>query len=81
VVASQRGSATFASSNSVVVTLPVALPDTNYSVGISGSASETFYVTGKTTSSFTIRSSNATSTATVDWSVTGCNFGSSNCGF
>lgn len=81
IIASQRGSATFAGSNSVAVALPVALPDTNYSVGVSGSVGETFWVTSKTTSGFTIRSSNATSTATVDWSVTGCNFGSSSCGF
>jgi hypothetical protein len=80
-IASQRGSSTFAGSSSVAVTLPVALPDTSYSVGVSGNAGETFWVTGKSTSGFTLRSSNATSTATVDWSVTGCNFGSSSCGF
>ncbi len=81
VVSTQRGASVFASSNSVVVTLPVALADTNYSVSLSGSTGETFWVTSKSTSGFTIRSSNATSTATVDWSVTGCNFGSSSCGF
>lgn len=80
-VSSQRGSATFAGSNSVAVTLPVTLPDTSYSVGLSGSASETFWVTSKTTSGFTLNSSKVNSNATVDWSVTGCNFGSSSCGF
>ena len=80
-IASQRGSATFTGSNTVPVTLPVALPDTNYTVGLSGSASETVWVSNKTTSGFTLNSSNATSTATVDWLVTGCSFGSTNCGF
>ena len=80
-MASQRGSATFAGSSTVAVNLPVALPDAAYTVSLSGSASETFWVTSKTTTGFTLNSSNASSTATVDWSVTGCNFGSSNCGF
>jgi len=66
VVSSQRGSSTFAGSNSVAGTLPVALPDTNCSVGISGSAGETFWVTSKSTSGFTLNSSKVNSNATVD---------------
>jgi hypothetical protein len=42
-------------------------PDASYFVSLSGNASETFFVTGKATSGFTLNSSNVTSTATVDW--------------
>lgn len=41
--------------------------DASYYVSLSGSANETFWVTAKATTGFTINSSNAASTATVDW--------------
>jgi hypothetical protein len=47
--AAQRGPATFAGSGSVLVTLPVALPDANYNVTVSTTGTtppETFTVTG-----------------------------------
>lgn len=43
--------------------------DANYTVTISGNVNETFWVTAKATGGFTIHSSNATSTATVDWQL------------
>lgn len=42
-------------------------PDNAYFIALSGNVNETFWVTGKTTSGFTINSSNPASTATVDW--------------
>ena len=51
-LAGQRGAATFVSSNSVAVTLPVALPDTAYRVGVSANANETIWVENKTTTGF-----------------------------
>lgn len=45
-------------------------PDTSYGVAITGNVNETFWVTAKTATSFTVNSSNATSTATVDCVVT-----------
>ena len=68
--AAQRGPATFLGSGSVVVTLPVALPDANYNVTVSTTGTaplETFTVTGITKTGFTINSSNPSSTATVMW--------------
>ena len=64
------GSATFASAASVTVTLAKAQLDTQYKVLVTGDANETFRVTDKTKTSFIIRSSNATSTANVDWLLT-----------
>lgn len=43
--------------------------DTGYCVSLTGYANETFYVTQKATTGFTIMSSNPASTATVDWTV------------
>lgn len=62
-----RGSATFATAATVSVTFSTAEPDTTYFVSISGNANETFWVTSKATGGFTLNSSNATSTAVVDW--------------
>jgi hypothetical protein len=62
-----RGAATFASAATVAVTFGTAELDANYFVSISGNASQTFWVTAKSTGGFTLNSSNATSTATVDW--------------
>lgn len=62
-----RGSATFASAATRAVSFGTAEPDATYFVSISGGANETFWVTSKGTGGFTLNSSNATSTATVDW--------------
>ena len=64
----QSGAATLAS-GTASVSLDVTEPDTDYRVVISGNAAETFSWASKTTSGFTINSSNATSTATVDWAL------------
>lgn len=62
-----RGSATFATAASVAVTFATAEPNSTYFISISGSANETYWVTSKGTGGFTLNSSNASSTATVDW--------------
>lgn len=62
-----RGQATFATAATVAVTFDRAEPDTDYFVALAGSVNETFWVTSKTTTGFTLNSSNASSTATVDW--------------
>jgi len=62
-----RGSATFDTAATAVVTFGTAEPDATYFVAISGNVEETFWITAKATTGFTINSSNATSTATVDW--------------
>jgi hypothetical protein len=56
-------------SGAVAVTLSPAMPDNSYSVAVSANVNETIYVTGKSTTGFTIRSSNTSSTASVDWTV------------
>jgi len=65
----QTGIVTFVSSNTVSVTLPVAMPDTNYRISLAPNAQETIYVSARTTTGFTIKSSKANSTASVDWIV------------
>jgi hypothetical protein len=45
----------------------LALPDSDYSVAVSTSVNETIKVTGKSTTGFTVTSSNGSSTAPVDW--------------
>lgn len=62
-----RGSATFATAATAAVTFGTAETNSTYFVAISGSANETFWVTSKGTGGFTLNSSNASSTATVDW--------------
>jgi len=62
-----RGSAQFSSAATKSVTFGTAEADSSYFVALSGSANETFWVTSKGTGGFTLNSSNATSTATVDW--------------
>jgi hypothetical protein len=42
-------------------------PDANYIIMITGSENETFKVTSKSTTGFTVTSSNNASTATIDW--------------
>lgn len=62
-----RGSKTFDTSAAAAVTFSVAETNTSYFIALSGSANETFFVTNKGTGGFTLNSSNANSTATVDW--------------
>lgn len=66
----QNGAAVFPGANTVAVTLPLRMPDANYRVGLSANANETVYVNAKTTTGFTLKSSNAGSTASVDWTAT-----------
>lgn len=64
-----RGSVTFGSSDTATVTFNAAEPDANYFIAISGNAAEVFWATSKSTTGFTIRSSNPTSTASCDWII------------
>src|SRR5262249_3418935 len=53
----QRGTVTL-SSGQASVSLPAnSMPDTSYSVAVTGNANETFYVISKATTGFTIKSS------------------------
>jgi hypothetical protein len=64
------GTATFATAASVAVSFGARTePDANYRVVVSGNVNQTFWVTGKSTTGFTINSSVATSTAVVDWII------------
>jgi hypothetical protein len=63
----KNGAATFAGAATKVVSFAVNEQDTNYQIHTSGNVEETFWITNKLTSGFTINSSNATSTAIVDW--------------
>lgn len=60
---------TFATAATVAVVFPVAMPNAGFVVNIDPAANETFWVTTKSTTGFTINSSNGTSTAQVDWSI------------
>jgi hypothetical protein len=62
-----RGSATFATSSTVAVAFTTNEVDAVYKLSISGNANETFWITSKATTGFTINSGNGSSTATVDW--------------
>lgn len=64
-----RGQKTFNSNDTATVTFATAEPNANYFVAISGNANETFWVTSKSSIGFTLRSSNGSSTATVDWII------------
>lgn len=63
------GRATLAS-GTVTVTFAVAEPSANFQVALDCGVNETLRVTGKSTTGFTITSSNAASTAQVHWKVT-----------
>lgn len=65
---SQAGTATFPNATSVQVTFSPVEPDANYRVALGPQASGTFWVTGKATTGFTLRSSDV-STSLVDWVV------------
>jgi hypothetical protein len=64
----QSGTAAFASSTTVSVTLPVPLPDANYRVVVTTDSAITVYVTGKTATGFTLNAP-VSSTTNVDWMV------------
>jgi hypothetical protein len=70
----QIGSSTFATAATVAATLPTAYPSissgvTDYIVCLEPTIGETFWVTAKTNTGFTLNSSNAASTATVRWLI------------
>lgn len=64
-----RGVATFVSAGTVAVSFAGNRQeqDTNYWVWVAGAVDENFWVTAKATGGFTINSSNASSTAVVNW--------------
>ena len=62
-----RGAETFGSADTTTVTFSTAEADASYFVTVTGNANETFWIENKLNTGFTIRSSNASSTATVDW--------------
>jgi hypothetical protein len=61
------GAVAFTSAATKAVTFSLTEADANYNVYVTGNVNETFWVTSKTTTGFTINSSNATSTAIVSW--------------
>ena len=71
----QIGTVTFQNSDTVSVTfkddrgMQLVMPDTNYRIALSATAQETVYVSSRTTTGFTLKSSNANSTSAVDWIV------------
>ncbi len=62
-----RGQATFAGAATVAVSFGTAEPDTSYLISIGAAANENIWWTTKTVNGFTLNSSNAGSTAVVDW--------------
>jgi len=63
------GTATFAASNTLVVTMNKPEQTATYKVFITGDTAETFAITAKSTTQFTITSNNAGSTANIDWLI------------
>lgn len=63
------GSTTFSSSGTSAISFTTSETDASYKVFITGNVNETFWVTDKTTTGFTIHSSNASSTASVDYVI------------
>lgn len=67
------GTVTFASAASAAVTFARTEPDASYRILITGRANENFWIEPTTpapsTTGFTVKSSNATSTAQVDWMI------------
>jgi hypothetical protein len=62
-----RGQETFASAATKAVTFGTAEANASYFITVAGNVDERFWVTSKGTGGFTLNSSNATSTAVVDW--------------
>lgn len=65
----QTGSVTLAA-GTAAATLPLTEPNTSYQITLGGSIGESFFWSAKATGGFTVTSSNAGSTATVNWVVT-----------
>ncbi len=57
------------SGGACTVTLSATLPSNKYHVALSVNANETVWVSSKTSTQFTVQSSNSSSTASVDWIV------------
>jgi hypothetical protein len=64
---SLRGQVTFTGAATKAVSFSVNEADASYFVTLGGNVNETFWVTSKGVGGFTVNSSNATSTAVVDW--------------
>lgn len=62
-----KGSVTFASSGTAIVTFSTAEGNGNYEIFPGATINEAFWVTGKGTAGFTMHSSNGSSTATIGW--------------
>jgi len=67
-VNNQRGTISL-SAGVGTVTLSNPMPDTTYRVATSVDQNENVWITSKTTTSFTVNSSNGASTAHVDWMI------------
>ena len=66
----QNGTETLATSATAVITFLHPLETPDYNVMLTGNiGTETFFVTAKLVTGFTLNSTNGTSTATVDWEV------------
>ncbi len=65
----QSGTITLAAGTGTVP-IPLSEPDTSYRVVLGGGAAESFSWASKTTTQFTVNSSNGSSTATVNWMLT-----------
>lgn len=63
------GTATFAAATSLVVNIGVTMTAATYKVSLGSSANKTFWVTGKTTTQFTLNASTSSSDA-IDWILT-----------
>jgi len=61
------GSVSFFTQSSVPVTFATAEDSNDYIILFDGGVNETFFATSKTTTGFTANSSNASSTATLNW--------------
>lgn len=65
----RRGDVTFATSATASVTFDEDLKTTSYSIAWAPDTAETFHWTSKASTGFTLNSSNAASTAVVDWII------------
>lgn len=65
----RRGTATL-SAGTAAVSFALSEPDANYRITLAGNVAETFSYASKTATGFTINSSNGSSTASVDWTIT-----------
>ena len=63
----RSGTVTFATAATKAVTFTENEADALYHVTVTGNVNETFFVTAKATTGFTINSSNASSVAVVSW--------------